>query len=213
VTGADILRIERALGLSFWDFVCRWADPDGIIANKHAPQFHFSDDPRTPFVICLTHDDSEFLKGTTKCSFLVEGAPDAEHPCGVARCGIYQSRPAACRAFPTKLNATNDLAVIYDVPACGRKDPSPAYQLCPRPWQPADLDGLETFQSLVVAKAEMEFFADVADVWNRKPRAWAIFPDFLKLVYSTRIRREHETAAVAEPAAVRDSSTPLRRAA
>jgi Fe-S-cluster containining protein len=188
VTGADILRIERTLGLDFWAFVCRWADPQGIIARNHAPHFYFADEPSTPFAICLTHAASEFFPGTTKCRFLTEGQPDAEHPHGLARCGIYNSRPAACRAFPAKLNSTNELAVLYDVPPRGRTDTDdPLFDLCPRSWQPEDLEPVSAVQDLVIARYEMGFFRQLATVWNSKPRPWAVFPDFLRLVYNNRV--------------------------
>ncbi len=193
MTGADIIRIERSLDLSFWDFVCRWTDPDGTIARKYAPHLKFADDPQTDYVICLKHEESPFLNGTTKCRFLTECQPHEEHPLGTARCGIYGSRPAACRAFPTKLNAGGELAVIYDVPERGREDPHPAYNLCPRPWEPSDLDPISTYQELAVARAEMEFFKSVAEVWNRNPRTWSVFPEFLRLVYASRLFCERDT--------------------
>ncbi len=190
VTGADILRIEKSLNLSFWEFTCRWADPHGRIARNYAPHFYFQDEPRTPFVICLLHVDSHYLKGTTKCRFLTECAPNEEHPLGVARCGIYNQRPAACRAFPTKLNQTGELAVIHSIPERGRSGTDPAYELCPREWEPADLDPLSTMQELVVAKYEMQFFAQLATLWNGAPKAWEIFPEFLHAVYSRRVLKE-----------------------
>ena len=190
VTGADIIRIEQGRGLSFWEFACRWADPQGKIARSYAPHFHFADEPETPFVICLMHADSAFLKGTTKCRFLMECAPDEEHPLGQARCGNYEHRPSACRAFPTKLNQTGDLAIIYSVPEKGRSG-DPAYELCPRDWIPADLDPIQTVQDLVVAKYEMTFFTQLAKIWNRAPREWSVFPDFLHAVYAQRIIPEN----------------------
>jgi len=190
VTGADILRIEQQLNLTFWDFACRWADPEGKIAQNYAPHFHFRDEPAVPFVICLLHADSQFLKGTTKCRFLTECAPDKEHPLGTARCGIYHQRPAACRAFPTKFNETGELAIIYPVPERGRGGNEPAYSLCPRPWEPADLNPIQTVQDLVVAKYEMNFFTQLAKLWNRDPRDWEVFPDFLRAVYSQRVAVE-----------------------
>lgn len=202
VTGADILRIERDLGLCFWDFACRWADPHDIIARNSAPHFHFSDEPQTRFVICLMHAKSEFLSGTTKCRFLTEGAPDAEHPIGMARCGIYASRPATCRTFPTKLNDTGDLTIIHDVPERGRTQDHPAYHLCPRQWEPSDLDPLDSMQNLVVARSEMIFFTQVSQVWNLCPRPWSLFPEFLRLVYARRVVRE----AVAEDEVVEDEA-------
>lgn len=192
VTGADILRIERDHGLTFWDFACRWADPHGAIARRYAPHFHFRDEPATPFVICLIHVGSSVFPGTTKCQFLEETAPDAEHPRGLGRCSIYGSRPSACRAFPTKLNATSELAVIYDVPERGRMHETAAYDLCPRAWEPADFDPISTVQDLVVAKYEMSFFHQLAKMWNKAPRPFELFPDFVRLAYAGRVIREND---------------------
>ncbi|MGE3314136.1 MAG: YkgJ family cysteine cluster protein [Planctomycetaceae bacterium] len=221
VTGADIIRIEKGLGLSFWDFACRWADPQGKIARSYAPHFHFADEQATPFVICLSHSDSAFLKGTTKCRFLMECAPDEDHPLGQARCGNYQHRPSACRAFPTKLNPTGELAIIYPVPERGRSG-DPAYELCPREWTPADLDPIQTVQDLVVAKYEMDFFKQLATIWNRVPREWTLFPEFLHAVYAQRIIPEQvdemqiegdtpSTISIRLPTS--DKATTIRRAA
>src|SRR5262249_4138886 len=53
IHGADIIAIARRYGLSFWDFVCRWADFDGKIARGRVPHFFFPDAPDVPFVLCL----------------------------------------------------------------------------------------------------------------------------------------------------------------
>lgn len=192
VSGADIIRIERGLKLSFWDFVCRWADPDGRIALDYAPHFFFEDEPETPFVISLMHQESAYFKGTTRCQFLTEGAPDEEHPLGQARCGIYEYRPAACRVFPTKFDASNELAVIHDVPQRSRDAEGDIYDLCPRPWVPEDLDSVKPLHDLVVTRYEMQLFRNIAELWNRNPRPWQVFPEFIQLVYSNRVIREDE---------------------
>jgi Fe-S-cluster containining protein len=205
VSGADIIAIERRFGLSFWDFVCRWADPTGRIAHDYAPHFFFPDAPETPFVICLSHQSSVFLPGTTKCRFLMECPPDEQHPLGQGRCGIYSSRPFACRVFPTRFNDTGDLAVIYDVPERVRPGVDPVYRLCPRQWEKSDVDPIESIQNLVVAKYEIAFFAQLARIWNQSPRRWEVFPDFLHLVYSNRIQREEDlNRLLANHAAARD---------
>jgi len=145
---------------------------------------------------------------TTKCRFLVECAPDEESPLGQARCGIYNARPGACRAFPTRLNETGELAIIHEVPSNGRSGEDPAYDLCPRQWEPDDFDHLQTIQSLVVAKHEINFFHQLADLWNRNPRAWDVFPDFLHYVYGSRVQGESAAKALdAEPATVPLPST------
>jgi Fe-S-cluster containining protein len=219
VTGADILRIQRELQLSFWDFICRWEDAAGKIARNYAPHFHFADEPETPFVICLTHAASQSFPETSKCRFLVEQPPTPERPLGTASCGIYQNRPSACRAFPTKFNETDELAVIYDVPPSGRAaNQHQAYTLCSREWEPADFDSLELLPALAVAKFEMRFFHQLALIWNRQPRSWGLFPDFLALVYSNRILRrqteaEEEPETLAFPTPKPPMESPIRRAA
>lgn len=201
LTGDDILRIERDLGFDFGEFVCRWADENGQIARNHAPHFHFSDEPETPFVICLQQEQSAFLSETAKCRFLVECPPDGEHPLGVARCGIYGQRPTSCRVFPIKFDEKSELAIIYDVPARGRADDNPAYSLCPRQWEASDVDAIDAVRDLVIVKYEMSFFHQLAAIWNQVPRPWTMFPDFLRLVYSKRVVRETaiEVAPEEEP--------------
>ncbi|MEX0718046.1 MAG: YkgJ family cysteine cluster protein [Planctomycetaceae bacterium] len=196
LTGADVLRIERDFGLTFWDFACRWADDDGRIARRFAPQFHFRDEPRTPFVICLLHHASRNFPATTRCRFLVECPPDAEHPRGQARCGIHSSRPSACRAFPAKFDDSG-LVVLQELPASDRDESTPVYDLCPRPWTPADVDPLDMAADLATANYEMAFFHQLAGLWNRSPGDWETFPAFLRLVYSRRV-------IAAPPAARRD---------
>ncbi|MBW3543418.1 MAG: YkgJ family cysteine cluster protein [Planctomycetes bacterium] len=187
LTGADILRIERDLRLDFWQFVCRWADPEGRIARTSAPHFQFPDEPQTPFVICLMHAESEFLTGSTRCRFLREGAPDEAHPLGVARCGIYAHRPAACRCFPLRSDPAGELVILDERPREGARQGHAAYELCPRPWEPSDVDPLSAPQDLAIARYEMAFFRRIAEVWNHSPRSWHIFPEFLRLIYANRV--------------------------
>ncbi len=195
ITGADILRIERGLNLTFWDFACRWADPEGQIARQHAPHFYFDDEPDTPFVISLMHRVSEVYPQTTACRFLVEGTPDTEHLLGRSRCGIHSLRPATCRVFPTKFNATGELAVIQEIPPPSRDGDEAVYDLCSRQWEPADLDPVEPLHDLIVARYEMQFF----QLSRRpvEPVPALAFPDFLRMVYSQRMVNESSPAATA----------------
>jgi Fe-S-cluster containining protein len=199
VTGADILRIMQHQNLSFWDFVCRWADPHGSIALKYAPHFFFRDAAQTPFVISLLQEPSSVFPGTTRCKFLAEGPQSAEQPLGISKCGIYGARPAACRVFPTKFDDSGELAVICNVPAAGREGSHPVYQLCPRAWKPEDLDPLQQVQDLVLARFEMNFFFKLAAAWNANPGEWRLFPDFLQMVYARRVITADEDRG-AEPA-------------
>ncbi len=198
------------LQLSFWDFVCRWEDPEGEIAQKYAPQFYFEDEPETPFVICLIRGESETWPGTGKCMFLQESATSEEHPLGTAHCGIYESRPAACRAFPLKLNESSELAIITDVPERGRLSTDPIYTLCPRPWETSDCEPVQAVQDLIVAKYEMRFFHSIAAIWNRRPASFAVFPDFLEMIYSRRVQKD---GAAETQTDIGNATYPLRRAA
>lgn len=208
LSGADILRIERDRSVDFWSFVCRWEDSAGMIAGKYAPHLFFEDEPQTPFTLCLQHTDSQTLPGTTRCQFLQEEPRSAEFPRGRGECGAYAHRPAACRVFPTTLHDSGLLAVIQPVPTCKREGHPDAYDLCPRPWTPEDIDPVQSVQDLVLAQFEMQFFHVVAQRWNRQPGAWADFPEFLHLVYEHRVvvraaddaRAEHPAVVPFEPA-------------
>lgn len=187
LTGADILRIMSKQQLSFWEFVVRWADPQGKIALKFAPHFHFRDDLQTPYVIALMQEESGQFPGTSRCKFLIEGEQSSQHPLGVSQCGIYGDRPSACRVFPTKLDREGELAVLCELPQQGPAGNHPIFRLCSRPWEPRDLDPIQQVQELVVAKYEMNFFFRLASAWNEQPGDWRAFPEFLQGVYGNRI--------------------------
>ena len=199
IMGADILLIEKQLNLDFWDFVCRWADPEGTISRGYAPQFHFSDEPETPFVISLKQVQSELFPGTDKCRFLMECPPEDGQGNGTARCGIYHTRPGACRAFPARLNETGELAILYDIPESGRDSDEPIYDLCPRKWEPSGYEPVSGVQDLVVSRYEVLFFRKLAAIWNKQPQSWLRFPDFLRNVYSKRVQADAPVVSLPHP--------------
>ncbi|MEO1994932.1 MAG: YkgJ family cysteine cluster protein [Planctomycetaceae bacterium] len=187
LTGSDILQIQESLDLTFWDFACRWADPENTIARRYAPQFYFSDEPQMPFVICLIQRESTYFPDTRSCRFLMEGQPDEESPYGEARCGIYNARPSACRVFPARFHQSSDLAIIDNPNETQPASGDSVYNLCPRPWKQGDLHPLRTMRNLAVAKFEMTFFHNVAAIWNRNPQEWSLFPTVLRDIYNRRI--------------------------
>lgn len=190
ITGADVLRLERATGLNFWGLACRWEDPDGIISGDYVPQLYFDDEPLTPFTLCLLHEQSVNAPATTKCKFLHETPATPESPLGGAHCLTYGNRPSACRVFPLKMHTASSLAVLADVPAHGRPEDGHAmYGLCPRPWQPSDADPIGAPQDLAVAEYEASFYRQVVTLWNERPGPWLKFPEFLHLVYENRVVR------------------------
>jgi Fe-S-cluster containining protein len=191
ITGADVIRLARATGLTFWDFACRWEDRDGIISGDYAPQLYFADEPLTPFALCLLHEPSRHAPATTKWRFLQETPASPEQPLGGGRCGVYADRPSACRVFPLKLAVDSPLTILADVPPHGRPDDGhELYRLCPRPWQPSDVDPLTAPADLAVARSEMAFFKQVAVLWNERLGSWLKFPEFLRLVYANRVVRQ-----------------------
>ncbi|QDT94738.1 hypothetical protein V144x_01690 [Gimesia aquarii] len=119
----------------------------------------------------------------------MECLPDEEYPKGLGRCSIYGDRPHTCRSFPAKLNDSNELAILYEIPSNGR-DGEPAYDLCPRQWSASDLEPNDTIQSLVIAQYEMTFFKKIAAIWNQDPGEWNNFPEFIDIIYSNRISSE-----------------------
>ncbi|QDT18122.1 hypothetical protein CA12_42620 [Alienimonas californiensis] len=201
VTGADVFRLTRETGRSFWEVACRWPDAEGKISRRYAPVLYFADDPQAATVLCLTHEPSATLPGSTKCRFLQETPPTAENPRGTGRCGVYGQRPASCRSFPLRFASDGHLVKVHDVPARGRSGTHPAYELCPRPWTAEDVDPLTAPGELAAARWEMDFFRRVAAAWNGAPRSAEAFPAFLEAIYAGRIA----DGGAAE--------TPLRRAA
>lgn len=193
ITGADVIRLERSPGLTFWDFACRWEDQDGIISGDYAPQLYFDDEPLTPFALCLLHEPSRNAPATTKCRFLQETLANCDQPFGGGHCGVYADRPSACRVFPLKLLDDSPLTILADVPSHGRPDDGHAlYRLCPRPWEPSDVDPIAAPADLAVARYEMAFFKQVAALWNERLGSWLKFPEFLRLVYANRVIRPTE---------------------
>ncbi|MEM9703964.1 MAG: YkgJ family cysteine cluster protein, partial [Planctomycetota bacterium] len=182
VTGADVFRLTRETGLAFWEVACRWPDPDGSIARGYAPSLYFAEAPGEPTVLCLTHRPSETLPGSTRCRFLEEGEPTAEHPKGISRCGVYDRRPSACRAFPIHFSTDGQLVRLHEVPPRGRDGAHPAYDLCPRPWTAEDVDPLTAPGELAAARWEMDFFRRIAAAWNRAPRSADLFPAYLEAI-------------------------------
>lgn len=216
ITGADVVRLERSTGLRFWDFACRWEDRQGHIAGDYVPHLYFDDEPTTPFTLCLMHQPSALFRETTKCRFLEESLPSASAPLGTGRCGVYSHRPSACQVFPLSLQKSSQLAVLDDVPAHGRPESgNDAYQLCPRPWEPEEIDPIHGPQQVAIAKFEADFFKVVASLWNERPSAWLKFPEFLRLVYTQRVVKVTNAGLEAEPPATipMSSISDQRRAA
>lgn len=188
VSGADILRIERAHHVPMEAFIHRWEDPEDAISSGVAPHFYFEDQPDFPFTICLKPEVSQTFKKATRCHFLVEEPPTKDHPWGMAHCSIYEHRPLTCRVFPTKLSESGMVAEIHSIPENGRpSDTQPAYNLCPTTWVAADIEPISALQDLVLIRFEMQFFAHVAAAWNRRRQSWSVFPEFLRLVYENRV--------------------------
>jgi len=182
LTGSDVIRIIREQGHSFGDFVCRWADSEGLISRQIAPQFLFEDDPETPFVIGLLQNESAIFPGTHKCRFLKE-MPDARGA-GQSQsiCSIYQSRPQACRVFPFRFEPSGNVSIQPDVTVNGGKQLPTS--LCPSEWNVTDEQRGQAELDLGDCLQQMALFRLIAERWNAEPGPWPLFPAFLVDIYS-----------------------------
>lgn len=178
LTLSDIVRIAADRQLDFWNFVVRWADETGSIARGQVPHFHFDDEPQTPFVIGLMHTASDVYPGTTRCRFLQESVRDDGSVTG--SCGIYESRPLACRIFPAVQLPTGEIGVV-DIP----ESPTAvheAFRLCPESWSVGDLSTDDARAQIEECRGEMELMSVLAERWNSNPGPWTLFPQFLTAV-------------------------------
>lgn len=180
LTGADIARIIAERSVDFWDFVCRWEDRDGLISRGIVPQFHFEDEPDTPFVIGLRPVESRQRPGTRMCCFLEEGS-DGE-PCGgSACCGVYESRPIVCRVFPFHRDSAGRVGVQPGVErGTAASDGRPS--LCPSRWNLAEEQCEQVGDDLDRCRDEIALLGLLAARWNRRPGPWELFPEFLRIV-------------------------------
>lgn len=182
LTGPDVIRIERATGLSFWDFAARWDDCDGAISRGIVPHFRFDDQPGNRFVIGLLHKPSDAFPGATRCRFLHETLDEGGFGCASANCAIYGNRPVSCRIFPATIDAGGNVRG-RSVPEFGRPEAGDAYRLCPRDWDAADFDADQVRRDLARVSDEMQQLHVIAERWNRELRPWTSFPAFLQLLY------------------------------
>jgi Fe-S-cluster containining protein len=188
LTGFDVIRIIEERGHSFADFVCRWADPDGLISRQIAPQFRFEDDPETPFVIGILQNESIAYPGTRKCRFLVE-TPDASRA-GASRsiCSIYESRPGACRVFPFRFEPSGSVGIQPGVTKSNGA--LPPTSLCPSEWIVSDEQRQQAELDLTNCLQQMSLFRLIAERWNAEPGPWPLFPAFLVDIYSRLLAPE-----------------------
>lgn len=181
LTGQDIARIAADQSLVFWDFVCRWEDPEGLISRGIVPQFRFADEPETPFVIGLKPIESEQRPGTRKCGFLEE-VSDGPAGC-TARCSIYESRPVVCRVFPFHRNEGGRVGIQPGVER-GTQSVAGRPALCPSRWRLSQDQTEQAEADLDRCRDEMALLRLLADRWNRQPGPWELFPEFLRIVFS-----------------------------
>ena len=210
VTGADIVAIKRRLGLPFDDFIRRLPDHAGSPGERGRAALSFEDTPATPYVICLSHTRSEFHAELHKCRFLIECAPDEEFPVGARPLRDLWRAAFRLPGVSHEIQRDQRPGSRRDIPERLRQNANPAYTLCPRPWQPEDVDPIQAVQDLAVLKYELAFFWQVADLWNRSPESWRAFPQFLEIVYSKRVRREEPAPAAQDD---QPATLPLRNSA
>jgi Fe-S-cluster containining protein len=142
LSGYDVWRISRTLGLDPSEFVVAFANP---------PEAKYT----FPFRLC--HDGDPYELALEK-----QGPFQIGEPCvfldrrddGTSRCGIYDVRPAACRAYPMELTAENTMTMRPRA-LC----PSGAWSDC-EPEQPA---WRASWASLAT---QFDQYRQVVEMWN-----------------------------------------------
>ena len=200
VTGFDILRICRTIDIDPY-FFCGIEEITGERLEQRLgkdPLFLFTDkgEPRY-FEIYMKFDESRYFKYHTKCMFLQEW--DAKEYNSqeiegiIARCGIYDCRPMACRTYPSKIDKDWKLSMAnpyfeHTNPENERWKHLP-YGLCPRPVEKEDFRCWENeyVKNLLHANYEAEFFVELSKKWNQNPDISDNFLAFLEIAYVDRL--------------------------
>jgi Fe-S-cluster containining protein len=144
LNGHDVRRLSVAAGLAPTQFVtlAQESEPSEVGFKLDATRLTFS----------LMLEKRPGPDGTQQCTFLVNRDD------GIGRCGVYEARPAACRAFPAKLH---NGSVIF------RQN-----VVCPKgSWEIPDLDLAAWRTVLMRSKMEWAVYGTVVNRWNQEARA------------------------------------------
>ncbi|OGI19562.1 MAG: hypothetical protein A2287_07630 [Candidatus Melainabacteria bacterium RIFOXYA12_FULL_32_12] len=194
LTGYDILKIKRNLGLDYLYFVqiapVKEENIDKIIEQTALFKFtNLGNDEYYTFH--MKRVKSRYFPDSYKCMFLQEwDGEDFLLPVDkvISRCGIYESKPLTCSIFPSKLH-DDGLIGVSGNPKNNNTTGNPAYDLCPRLLEEKDIEDFSdnAVQNLVLYKYEMDYFKSLAKVWNEYPSDFARFIAYLEAAYKNRI--------------------------
>ena len=198
LTGYDILNISKILNLDPISFVqVLPVDKDIELQSKYSALFKFTDYNINYFYrFCLRMDKSMLVSETIKCMFLLECFANPlvlSEDKIIARCGIYTCRPLICRTFPSKLDPTEKMGIVFN-PIVENTE-NKIYNLCPRTLTNDDLDNSsdEILKSLIMRKFEVDYFKNLAEYWNKNPGTISEFLIFMEKVYKKRVLVENVT--------------------
>lgn len=204
VTAFDIIRIADALGLREVD-ICSFIPikeqdhSQGVILKENSKQFPFS-------LLTLKKIDSEVIKGSTRCLFLVEGRRKQplnghetnDHPGQnyFGKCGIYPLRPLMCQTYPYAMANDNDMSLISRSISEERILKN-GYELCPStmnwPWGEqnsfSDVDRISS--QLAREQFELNTYKRFVKVWNNSVNLHSQneFFKFMRIEWSNLIKR------------------------
>jgi Fe-S-cluster containining protein len=141
LNGHDVWRIAAATGLSPPEFVVLGQETTATPAGFHL------DATKTTFNLVL--DKRQDRDGRQACVFLDVG------PSGAGRCGVYEARPAACRAFPARL--VDDVVMFREDAVCPQ-DSWASPEPHPEAWR----------KVLLRSRMEWEVFSTIVARWNER---------------------------------------------
>ena len=196
LTGYDILKIRKTIGLNYLEFIQLLPvnEEDIEKKSKSSPVFKFINIGEDRYYsLFLERTLSKYFPDSLKCMFLQEwNGEDFLLPdyVGVkARCGIYNNRPLACSMYPAKWDDNGLTAIAKDPGKHLPEANNPAYYLCPVDLSQSDFmdNSDEIIKDLVLFRYEMDYYKAFADYWNQQEGDFGEFFPILEKMYQNRI--------------------------
>lgn len=160
LTHVDVGRIHRHLKLDPIDFTSPFPESAAFVGNQFAA---FEMDGEMHFLAL----DKKLGKGTCAFSLALGNSK---------RCGIHAFKPMVCRTYPFTLDSEGRLETV---------EPS----LCRKYWWPEKKERVQTINSILLLRNELEEYRLLVHDWNCRQRTGqGGFPEFLAFVLAWKPR-------------------------
>lgn len=186
LTGSDILRLKNALQLPYQFITKLILVPEDQVEHMKmkSAMFSFKQDDvniEDKFIFSIKNQESTLLPGTKKCVFLQEWKIFSDRVTG--RCGIYDIRPYACRAFPSTIDKETYKGIFIN-----SSDTLQEFDFCLNAFKVEDfIDSNKQIENLALWDYEKNFFKKVAEKWNENPGKVEEVYEFFEKEYANRL--------------------------